>query len=83
MILDPIINVKRELDYLKDCESDKVLDDHQRSLYKVKLLDLFWYIEDIIDACDVYEGEEEWYELREQDKFLNKMSGKNTYRRYK
>jgi len=82
MMLDPIIYIKRELDYIKSCETDKVLDDHQRSKYKIQLLDILWHLEDLIDACDVYEGEDEWYELREQDKFLNKMSGKNTYRRY-
>lgn len=82
MILDPIIQVKRELDYIKDCETDKVIDDFQRSKYKLQLLDIFWYLEDLIDNCDIYEGEDEWFDAREQKMFFNKISGKNNYRRY-
>lgn len=83
MLLEPIIQIKREIDYIKSCEGDKVLDEFQRSKYKIQLLDLYWHLQDTIDQCDIYEGEDEWFEAREQDMFINKISGKNSYRKTK
>jgi hypothetical protein len=81
MPLDPEQRIREEFRLWKISESDKVLAEHQRSPYKLKLLEMFWYLEDLLDGCDTYQQEDQWHHEREQTKFLNKLNGTHHYKK--
>ena len=76
---DPVPRMMQEMEMIAKSEADKNLSSYQRSKYKKELLEILWFLEDIIDNCDTYNDEDEWKQERDQQKFVNKMSGKNKY----
>ena len=79
--LQPEERIREEFHLWKLSEQDKVLASYQRSTYKLKLLEMLWYLEDLLDGCETYEEEDQWLHEREQIKFLNKLNGTHHYKK--
>ena len=74
---DPIESIKDELRMIALNEKDPYMDGFVTSKYKKELLEVFWYLEDLLEKTSNYGNiEEAWYEDREKQKMLNKLSGK-------
>ena len=71
--------IKDELRMISLNEQDPYMDGFVTSKYKLQLLEVLWCVEDLLDKTSVYAGEEEWYEQREKEKMLKKLSGENQY----
>lgn len=69
--------IKSELRMIKLNEGDRYLDGYVASKYKKELLDIYWYLEDLLEDCDTYTTEAEWHEQREKDKMIRKLSRPN------
>ena len=41
--------------------------------YKKQLLELLWYLEEVIPQCSTYEGEKEWIAEQKTDRALKKI----------
>ena len=76
---DPIEAIKDELRMIAFNEADPYMDGFTTSKYKKQLLDILWYLEDLLEECDTYETEDEWLEEKEKERMLRKLSGKNKY----
>lgn len=74
---DPIEAIKDELRMIKLSEGDRYMDGFNTSKYKKQLLDIFWYLEDLLEECDTYTTEAEWFEQREKDRMIKKLSKPN------
>lgn len=74
---DPIEHIKAELHIIKLNEGDRYMDGFVTSKYKRQLLEIYWYLEDLLEQCDTYLSEDEWYEQREKDKMIRKLSKPN------
>jgi hypothetical protein len=72
--------IKSELRMIKLNEGDRYLDGYVASKYKKELLDIYWYLEDLIEDCNTYIGEDEWYKQREKDKMIRKLSKPNGHK---
>ena len=68
--------IKDELRYIALHESDKNMDGFYTSKYKKDLMDIYWYIEDLLENCSTYTVEEEWIEEREKKKMMQILSGR-------
>jgi hypothetical protein len=79
-LIHPVEAIKDELRMIALNESDPVMDGYVTSKFKKELLEVYWYLEDLLDQCSTYEGEEEWFENREKEKMLKKLGGENEYR---
>lgn len=74
---DPIEAIKDELRMIAMNENDPYMDGFVTSKYKKELLDVFWYLEDLLENCSNYgDIEEQWLEDRLKQKMLDKLSGK-------
>lgn len=74
---DPIEAIKDELRMIAMNENDPYMDGFVTSKYKKELLDIFWYLEDLLENCSNYgDIEEQWLEDRLKQKMLDKLSGK-------
>jgi hypothetical protein len=74
-LVEPKEAIMDELRMIALNENDRYMDGFVTSKYKKELLDIYWYIEDLLDKCSNYgDTEKEWFEEREKQKFLKKLS---------
>lgn len=79
-LVEPKDAIMDELRMIALNENDPYMDGFITSKFKKELLDIYWYLEDLLDKTDNYGSiEEEWYEDREKQKMIQKLSGENNY----
>jgi hypothetical protein len=71
--------IKNYLYSIKMREGDPYMDGYVTSKAKRELFEIYWYIEDMLEDCGTYVGEDEWKAQREKDKMLNKLSGETRF----
>ena len=77
-LVEPREAIMDELRMIALNENDPYMDGFVTSKFKKELLDIYWYLEDLLEKTDNYgEMEDAWLEDREKQKMLNKLSGKN------
>ena len=74
---DPVEAIKDELRMIALNEADRYVDGFTTIKYKKQMLEIYWYLEDLLEKTSNYgEDEQEWLEDREKQKMLRKLSGK-------
>jgi hypothetical protein len=67
--------IKAQVDRISWAESDPKMDGFVTWECKQDLYELYWYIEDKLEKCSTYVGEQEFVESRREHKIIKKMSG--------
>jgi hypothetical protein len=76
-LVEPKEAIMDELRMISLNENDPYMDGFITSKFKKELLDIYWYLEDLLEKTSNYgEVEKEWFEDREKQKMINKLSGK-------
>ena len=68
--------VKENVDKISWGESDKHMDGFVTWGCKQDLYQILWYVEDALDKCSTYEGEQEYTKRRDQQKILQALGKK-------
>lgn len=77
-LVEPKEAIMDELRMIALNENDPYMDGFVTSKFKKELLEIYWYLEDLLENTSNYGNiEEEWLEDRQKQKMLNKLSGSN------
>jgi hypothetical protein len=68
-------DIKAQVDRIAWAESDPKMDGFVTWRCKQDLYELYWHLEDKLEKCSKYVGEQEFVEYRREQKIVNKMSG--------
>lgn len=76
MIIDwSLKTIKEEVDKIKFAESDPRMDGFVTWGCKKELYEVLWYIEDTLEECSTYVGEEDFVKEREISRMWDIMKG--------
>ena len=76
MIIDwSLKTIKEEVDKIKFAENDPRMDGFVTWGCKKELYEVLWYIEDTLEKCITYAGEEEFVKAREINRMWDIMKG--------
>lgn len=68
-------DIKAQVDRIAWAESDPRMDGFVTWRCKQDLYELLWYLEDKLERCSTYTGEQEFVESRREQKIVKKLSG--------
>lgn len=67
-------DIKRDIYFIWLHATDPNMDGFVTWKRKQELYELLWYIEDSLDKCSTYAGEDEFLEQHLKDKMIKKLS---------
>jgi len=68
--------IKHELNKIARAENDPYETGFNTVMCKKDLYTILWHIEDLLDDCSTYFGEDEWLKEREKQKTWKALGGK-------
>jgi hypothetical protein len=68
------VSANDEIDQLYFYITDPRNDGYSAWGQKQRLYEILWYVQERLDSCQSFVGEDEWLEEHAKDKFIKKLS---------